>query len=113
MGNSNKFTVVNSLDGVTCGTYLTVYLESTTKGGTIVRREKAGVVPRKFKGVYYVVGKESDRCSSGGCNGCSCGCSGLISVCFELYFGYVTQLVVVSILKAFGVVCLLCEKKVK
>lgn len=60
MGDAYEFTVVDTFEGVTGGAYLTVNVESTTEGGTIVGRHKAGMVPWKMKGVDDIIGKEGN-----------------------------------------------------
>jgi len=60
MGDAYEFTVVDTFEGVAGGAYLTVDVESTTEGGTVVGRHEAGVVPWKMKGVDDIIGKEGN-----------------------------------------------------
>lgn len=47
---------MDAFDGVAGGAYLTVYLETTTEGCTVVGRHEAGVVPGEVEGVDDIVG---------------------------------------------------------
>jgi hypothetical protein len=51
----HKFTVVDAFKGMAGGTNLTVYLETTTKGGTVIGREETQMCPWVGGGVKDIV----------------------------------------------------------
>ena len=77
MGDAHEFAVMDALDGVTGGAYLTVDLEAATEGGAIVGGYETEMIPGVGGGVEdFVVafgvggGGGEGVCKGGGGGGC-------------------------------------------